>query len=121
MTHVVSQFSSSYVFYWKEFFQEQTLLFPPSFDGRVILYPSSRNLRDYLSWRQADCGCHNEPSRGYTDPLREVLGQTYLCYSLSGHINNLYNTVFWTLVQEGKLTNSQAEDRLKVKQNHLIL
>lgn len=57
MTHVVSQFSSSYVFYWKEFFGEQTLLFPPSFDGRVVLYPSNRNLRDYLSWRQADCGC----------------------------------------------------------------
>lgn len=31
------------------------MLYPPSFDGRVILYPSNRNLRDYLSWRQADC------------------------------------------------------------------
>lgn len=55
MTHVVSQFSSSYVFYWKEFFGDQPLLYPPGFDGRVILYPSNRNLRDYLSWRQADC------------------------------------------------------------------
>lgn len=57
MTHVASQFSSSYVFYWKEFFGEQPLLYPPSFDGRVVLYPSNRNLRDYLSWRQADCEC----------------------------------------------------------------
>lgn len=55
MTHVVSQFSSSYVFYWKEFFGDQPLLYPPGFDGRVVLYPSNRNLRDYLSWRQADC------------------------------------------------------------------
>ncbi|XP_069026804.1 probable tRNA(His) guanylyltransferase isoform X1 [Embiotoca jacksoni] len=84
MTHVASQFSSSYVFYWKEFFGEQPLLYPPGFDGRVVLYPSNRNLRDYLSWRQADC-----------------------------HINNLYNTVFWTLVQKGGLTTAQAEDRLK--------
>ncbi|XP_041799688.1 probable tRNA(His) guanylyltransferase isoform X1 [Chelmon rostratus] len=84
MTHVASQFSSSYVFYWKEFFGEQPLLYPPGFDGRVVLYPSNRNLRDYLSWRQADC-----------------------------HINNLYNTVFWTLVQRGGLTTAQAEDRLK--------
>lgn len=84
MTHVASQFSSSYVFFWKEFFGEQPLLFPPGFDGRVVLYPSNRNLRDYLSWRQADC-----------------------------HINNLYNTVFWTLVQKGGLTTAQAEDRLK--------
>ncbi|CAJ1058190.1 probable tRNA(His) guanylyltransferase isoform X1 [Xyrichtys novacula] len=84
MTHVASQFSSSYVFYWKEFFGEQPLLYPPGFDGRVVLYPSNRNLKDYLSWRQADC-----------------------------HINNLYNTVFWTLVQKGGLTTAQAEDRLK--------
>uniref|UniRef100_A0A1A8QNA0 tRNA(His) guanylyltransferase n=2 Tax=Nothobranchius pienaari TaxID=704102 RepID=A0A1A8QNA0_9TELE len=84
MTHVASQFSSSYVFYWKEFFGEQPLLCPPSFDGRVVLYPSNRNLRDYLCWRQADC-----------------------------HINNLYNTVFWALVQKGGLTTAQADDRLK--------
>ncbi|XP_028315128.1 putative tRNA(His) guanylyltransferase [Gouania willdenowi] len=84
MTHVTSQFSSSYVFYWKEFFGEKPLLYPPSFDGRVVLYPSNRNIKDYLSWRQADC-----------------------------HINNLYNTVFWTLVQRGGLTTAQAEDRLK--------
>ena len=25
------------------------------FDGRVVLYPTEKNLRDYLSWRQADC------------------------------------------------------------------
>ncbi|XP_015456318.1 probable tRNA(His) guanylyltransferase isoform X2 [Astyanax mexicanus] len=53
------------------------------FDGRVVLYPSNRNLRDYLSWRQADC-----------------------------HINNLYNTAFWTLVQKGGLSKTQAEERL---------
>ncbi|XP_077466527.1 putative tRNA(His) guanylyltransferase isoform X2 [Stigmatopora argus] len=84
MTHVASQFSSSYVFYWKEFFGDQPLLYPPGFDGRVVLYPSNCNLKDYLSWRQADC-----------------------------HINNLYNTVFWTLVQKGGLTTVQAEERLK--------
>lgn len=83
MTHVTSQFSSSFVFYWKEYFGEQPLLYPPSFDGRVVLYPSNRNVRDYLSWRQADC-----------------------------HINNLYNTAFWTLVQKGGLTTTQAEERL---------
>ncbi|CAI5651637.1 putative tRNA(His) guanylyltransferase isoform X1 [Oreochromis niloticus] len=84
MTHVASQFSSSYVFYWKEFFENQPLLYPPGFDGRVVLYPSNRNLRDYLSWRQADC-----------------------------HINNLYNTLFWMLVQRKGLSTTQAEDRLK--------
>ncbi|XP_042195761.1 probable tRNA(His) guanylyltransferase isoform X2 [Callorhinchus milii] len=84
MTHVVSQFSSSFVFYWSEHFKDQTLLYPPGFDGRVILYPNNQNLRDYLSWRQADC-----------------------------HINNLYNTTFWALVQQGGLSNSLSEERLK--------
>ncbi|XP_059845976.1 probable tRNA(His) guanylyltransferase isoform X4 [Hemitrygon akajei] len=84
ISHVVSQFSSSFVFYWKDFFKDEPLLFPPGFDGRVVLYPSNQNLRDYLSWRQADC-----------------------------HINNLYNTTFWALVQQGGLSNSEAEVRLK--------
>lgn len=39
---------------------------------------------------------------------------------LSGHINNLYNTVFWTLVQKGGLTTAQAEDRLKVRVKHSL-
>lgn len=55
MTHVVSQFASSYVFYWKDYFKDQQLLYPPGFDGRIVLYPSTQNLKDYLSWRQADC------------------------------------------------------------------
>ncbi|KAM6999973.1 putative tRNA(His) guanylyltransferase [Tautogolabrus adspersus] len=84
MTNVASQFSSAYVFYWKDYFGEQPLLYPPGFDGRVVLYPSNRNLRDYLSWRQADC-----------------------------HVNNLYNTVFWALVQKGGFTTVKAEERLK--------
>ena len=31
-----------------------------------------------------------------------------------GHINNLYNTVLWTLVQDGGLDTRQATERLKV-------
>ncbi|XP_063148206.1 probable tRNA(His) guanylyltransferase isoform X3 [Candoia aspera] len=54
------------------------------FDGRVVLFPSDQNLKDYLSWRQADC-----------------------------HINNLYNTVYWTLVQKSGLTSVEAQERLQ--------
>ena len=45
-------------------------------------------------------------------------GCVFVFLGLSGHINNLYNTVFWTLVQKGGLTTAQAEDRLKVKAKH---
>lgn len=33
---------------------------------------------------------------------------------LTGHINNLYNTVFWALVQQSGLTPVQAQERLQV-------
>lgn len=55
LTTVTTYFSSCYVFYWKDYFPDTPLLYPPTFDGRVVLYPSEKNLRDYFSWRQADC------------------------------------------------------------------
>lgn len=33
---------------------------------------------------------------------------------LAGHINNLYNTTFWALVQKGGMDVTEAEERLKV-------
>lgn len=101
---VVSTFTAAYVHLWSSYFtsektakagnatevpdhDETTLLsidHLPTFDARAICYPSVQNLRDYLSWRQADC-----------------------------HINNLYNTTFWALVQHGDMTNTEAEEHLK--------
>uniref|UniRef100_A0A023F9D8 tRNA(His) guanylyltransferase n=1 Tax=Triatoma infestans TaxID=30076 RepID=A0A023F9D8_TRIIF len=84
MSLVSSLFSSSYVFYWNEYFKQKKLLYAPSFDARIVLYPTDDNLRDYMSWRQADV-----------------------------HVNNLYNTCFWSLVNKGGLTNSEAEKTLR--------
>eukprot|EP01100_Stratorugosa_tubuloviscum_P011244 TRINITY_DN498_c2_g1_i1.p1 TRINITY_DN498_c2_g1~~TRINITY_DN498_c2_g1_i1.p1 ORF type:complete len:207 (-),score=66.44 TRINITY_DN498_c2_g1_i1:235-855(-) len=80
----VSLFAASYVQLWPQFFNDFPLKYLPSFDSRTILYPNDRVLRDYLSWRQVDC-----------------------------HINNLYNTCFWTLVLIGNQTEQQAEQTLK--------
>ncbi|KAH6990742.1 tRNA guanylyltransferase [Ilyonectria robusta] len=81
---VVSTFTSNYVYSWSTHFPDTPLSFPlPTFDGRAVCYPSVQNLRDYLSWRQVDC-----------------------------HINNLYNTTFWTLIQLGGLDNKEAEKTL---------
>lgn len=33
---------------------------------------------------------------------------------IAGHINNLYNTTFWALVQKGGMDVREAEERLKV-------
>ncbi|KAL8813320.1 MAG: hypothetical protein Q9200_000341 [Gallowayella weberi] len=85
LTTVVSTFTSYYVHLWPSYFSYQTLSSPmPSFDGRVVQYPSIQNLRDYLSWRQVDC-----------------------------HINNLYNTAFWALLQKGQMGAAEAEEMLK--------
>ncbi|KAF6214388.1 hypothetical protein GE061_009128 [Apolygus lucorum] len=81
---VASQFSSSYVFHWTDYFPEMKLLYPPAFDSRIVLYPTDENLRDYLSWRQADV-----------------------------HVNNLYNLCFWSLVLKSGLTPSEAELKLR--------
>ncbi|KAL8898054.1 MAG: hypothetical protein Q9207_006898 [Kuettlingeria erythrocarpa] len=81
----VSTFTAYYIHFWPTFFSDKPLSPPmPSFDGRVVQYPSFSNLRDYLSWRQVDC-----------------------------HINNLYNTTFWALVQKGVMGTTEAEEVLK--------
>ncbi|WVR08667.1 hypothetical protein IAU60_005725 [Kwoniella sp. DSM 27419] len=72
---IVSLFTSAYVFNWSRYFPNDPLVYPPSFDSRVVLYPSEKEVRDYFSWRQADT-----------------------------HINNLYNTAFWALVKSGQTT-----------------
>ncbi|KAJ7788092.1 Thg1 C terminal domain-containing protein, partial [Mycena olivaceomarginata] len=92
---LTSQFTSSYVFRWSSYFPDCPLKYPPSFDGRLVLYPSAREIRDYYSWRQTDT-----------------------------HINNLYNTAFWALVQQGGESTTQAHATLKgtvSKQKHEIL
>ncbi|XP_067640696.1 probable tRNA(His) guanylyltransferase isoform X2 [Eurosta solidaginis] len=84
LSYVTSLFTSSYVLNWSYWMENKTLKYPPCFDGRIILYPSDQNLRDYLSWRQADV-----------------------------HINNLYNTAFWNLVLKSGLSHQEAEAELR--------
>ncbi|KAI6647319.1 tRNAHis Guanylyltransferase [Oopsacas minuta] len=83
LTNLVSLFTSSYTYNWRIHFPNTELKYPPAFDGRVVLYPNTIVLKDYLSWRQADC-----------------------------HINNLYNTAFWEIVKSGK-SHVEAAARLK--------
>lgn len=97
ISQVVSLFSSSFVFHWPAFFPAQRLLALPCFDARMITYPALSNIRDYACWRQADC-----------IPIA-LLRLT----SIPGHINNLYNTCFWSLVQAGEST-AAAHQQLKV-------
>ena len=48
---VLSLFSASYVFYWSKYFPDVKLQKIPSFDARIVLYPSLEDLQNYLSWR----------------------------------------------------------------------
>ena len=38
-----------------------------------------------------------------------------------GHINNLYNTTFWTLIQKGGMDGSAAEQALAVRSAFFLL
>lgn len=81
----VSLFTSNYVALWCKFFDNVELdpKHLPFFDSRCVAYPNLKAIKDYLSWRFVDT-----------------------------HINNLYNTVFWQLVQVCGLTTREAESRL---------
>ncbi|XMA18709.1 hypothetical protein WAI453_011500 [Rhynchosporium graminicola] len=84
VTTIVSTFTAYYVHLWSTHFPDLPLTAPlPSFDGRAVQYPSVQNLRDYMSWRQVD-----------------------------SHINNLYNTTFWALIQLGGFDAKSAEKEL---------
>jgi tRNA(His) guanylyltransferase len=85
ITTFSSTFSAYYQFYWNQLNPDRLLNIErlPTFDARAIVYPNNNNVIDYFRWRQVDC-----------------------------HINNLYNTTFWTLVIKGGLTNQEAENRL---------
>ncbi|KAG1770923.1 Thg1 C terminal domain-containing protein [Suillus occidentalis] len=84
LTTLTSYFTSCYVLNWSQYFPDTPLRYPPSFDGRIVIYPTERAIRDYFSWRQADT-----------------------------HINNLYNTTFWALVQKGGQTTTEAHATLR--------
>ncbi|KAI0833395.1 tRNAHis guanylyltransferase [Trametes gibbosa] len=84
LSTITSLFTSSYVFNWPKYIPDAPLKYCPSFDGRIVLYPSTNVVRDYFSWRQADT-----------------------------HINNLYNTVFWSLVLKGGQTTTEAHATLR--------
>ncbi|XP_045102040.1 tRNA(His) guanylyltransferase 2-like [Portunus trituberculatus] len=83
ISSIVSLFAGVYVYHWQSMFEDVKLHYCPAFDARVVLYPNNSCLRDYISWRQADC-----------------------------HINNMYNTCFWTLVQQGQCSRQNAEEIL---------
>ena len=84
LSTVVSIFTANYVRYWDEYMKDIKMIDTPSFDARIVLYPTTKHLRDYLAWRQADV-----------------------------HVNNLFNTAFWALVQKGGMDYEQANKRLK--------
>jgi tRNA(His) guanylyltransferase len=63
---IVSLFASNYVMHWTEYFGQDKLQYAPCFDSRTVCYPNDKVLRDYLSWRQADCNVFiTEPSYIY--------------------------------------------------------
>lgn len=80
----VSAFTAAYVMRWPDRFPGVPLRSAPLFDGRVVCYPTTRQIRDYLAWRQVDT-----------------------------HINNLYNVCFWALVQKQGKTTTQAHETLR--------
>ncbi|KAJ3161049.1 tRNA-His guanylyltransferase [Geranomyces michiganensis] len=85
-TTICSLFTAAFCCSWAQFMQGVEMKYPPSFDARVVCYPTEKNLRDYFAWRQADC-----------------------------HVNNLYNTAFWALVQDPTQPCTEREAQALLK------
>lgn len=81
-----SYMSVNYVLQWNIEFPEKPISPEriPTFDARAVTYPNFETVKDYFSWRQVDC-----------------------------HINNLYNTTFWSLIQKCGMTTTESENYLK--------
>jgi len=79
---LVSTFTAAFVHGWGDHFHF-AMEYLPAFDARAVVYPTDEILRDYLAWRQADC-----------------------------HINNQYNTCFWSLILSG-LSKQESQATLK--------
>lgn len=103
VTTIASTFTAHFVMQWPSYFPDKPLTMPaPSFDGRAVCYPSVQNLRDYMSWRQVDCTYHV-----FMDTWHNIR------LTVAGHINNLYNTTFWTMIQQGGMDTVAAEQALQ--------
>lgn len=81
-----SYMSVNYMLQWNTTFPDKPITAEriPTFDARAVTYPNAQTVRDYFSWRQVDC-----------------------------HINNLYNTTFWSLIQKCGMTTTESENFLK--------
>lgn len=85
ITTFASHMSVNYMIQWNKEFPEKAINEEriPTFDARAVVYPNQKIIRDYFSWRQVDC-----------------------------HINNLYNTTYWSLILKGGMSGKEAENRL---------
>jgi tRNA(His) guanylyltransferase len=101
---IASLFSSSFVFYWKTYFEDVELKYPPTFDARIICYPTKKSVKDYFCWRQVDCKV--------TWTFKDIFLDQLLYFS--GHINNQYNYCFWSLVEKNGKSHTEAYNFLKV-------
>ena len=46
---IVSTFTSAFIFAWNKYFPNTALRYPPTFDGRAILYATDQEVKDYLA------------------------------------------------------------------------
>lgn len=74
---------------------------------RIVQYSTDEEIRDYFRWRQVDSCVFSSPPQF----SRKILMMTGV---YPAHINNMYNTCFWSLVLEGKMTAQEATTELQV-------
>ncbi|KAH9424372.1 tRNA-histidine guanylyltransferase 1-like [Dermatophagoides pteronyssinus] len=119
---ITSTFTAGFLFYWNDYFCDQknpnliakkplkltqTLKYPPTFDGRCILYPNESTLMDYLRWRQVDCHINNL----YNTTFHALTGE-YTHYEVNDDDNKFIVTFPYSETKLSKLSTNEATKRL---------
>ena len=59
--------------------------------------------------------CDDDANRSFLSLYLRIVCLLLTRVNGAGHINNLYNTTFWAMVQRGGMGTTEAEAELKVR------
>lgn len=75
--------------------------------SRIVQYTTEQEVKDYFRWRQVDSLFF---SLSFHHGVRELTPHP----TPQAHINNMYNTCFWSLVLQTPMSEQQAHKELSV-------
>ena len=118
---LTSLFTATFILNWSKFFINEPLKLIPTFDGRLIIYPKLKMIKDYLSWRQADT--HINALYNYTlcSLLNKGIDSTIATEMLRGTFSNdKYQILLENGIDYNKLPLSHIKGIVLIKKKKIL-